>query len=180
MSLGHTPQSQLPVVPGDVMGISSSLDQLIDCCMFGTKLQPDPMMVIFRPISHGFLPSLPWRNVTNFSQNGVHCTCFLSMWKCCIGYMYVVLYTEWKLCNFMAIKSFHSKSFHSQIKFLKKSKWFHTWYYKWKWCLWKSVILSHPQWVLDLTSVVSRRLQLIVVVCEQTWYPMLSFKYIYS
>ena len=33
--------------------------------------------------------------------------CFLSMWKCCIGYMCVVLYTEWKLYNFMAIKSFH-------------------------------------------------------------------------
>ena len=34
-------------------------------------------------------------------------TCFLSIRKCCIGYMCVVLYSEWKLCNFMAIKSFH-------------------------------------------------------------------------
>ena len=63
--------------------------------------------VLTQSISHGFLPSLPWRNVTNFYQNSVHCTCFLSMWKCCIGYMCVVLYTEWKLCNFMAIESFH-------------------------------------------------------------------------
>ena len=60
------------------------------------------------------LPALiAMKECYQFSQNGVHCTCFLSIRKCCIGYMCVVLYTEWKLCNFMAIKSFHC---HCQIR----------------------------------------------------------------
>ena len=71
--------------------------KMLHCYLFPCTLFWQLSIVKWRlgPISHGFLPSLPWRNVTNFSQNGVHCTCFLSMWKCCIGHMCVVLYTVW-------------------------------------------------------------------------------------
>ena len=92
------------------MSVIFVLYNFISLSMSQTNIWP---CIALWTVSHGFLSSLPWRTLTIFiSINITPCTCLLSKWKCSVGYMCVGLYTECILCNFVAMKLFHSITFH--------------------------------------------------------------------